>query len=53
MFCAHYNNEWNLDSPLHNEIEITKQWTEAGSSAPKKAKSAPSAEKVIASFLGH
>jgi len=31
----------------------SKQWTEAGCSAPKKTRSVPSAEKVMASvFLG-
>jgi hypothetical protein len=38
-----------LDSPLHTRIRTAvKTWTEDGCSEPKKTRSVPSAEKVIA-----
>jgi hypothetical protein len=46
--CFNKNKTDFLDSPLHTRIQTAvKQWTEAGCSAPKKARSVPSAGKVM------
>jgi len=46
--CLNKNKTDFLDSPLHTRIQkAVKQWTEAGCSVPKKARSVPSAGKVM------